>query len=70
MKHQLPWRLEAARGGVNVVNASGEQVALFEDETDARAVVEWMNRQWLVQQSWFRAAVRSALAGGPSHGPH
>ena len=61
---KLPWRVQpAARSGYDVINAEGEQVALFEIEADAVATVDRMNREWLTGQPWFQQAVREALHG-------
>ncbi|TQF00211.1 MAG: hypothetical protein FKY71_04695 [Spiribacter salinus] len=71
---KLPWHVQPdAMAGHNLINAEGEQVALFETEADAVATVDRMNREWLVGQSWFRQAVSEALrsdSGSPREGAH
>ena len=37
--HAFPWRIEPCVGGVDIVNANGEQVALFETREDAEFVL-------------------------------
>ena len=57
----LPWRVCHQSGGCHVLNVEGGQVACFELEEEARAVVAQMNQAWMQEQPWFRAAIREVV---------
>jgi len=66
MKHDellLPWHV--VRGingkGVEMLNARGELVAVFEEIREAEHVAEAVNREWMSEQNWLRTAVRNVI---------